>query len=241
MPAERGIVSGFSAAVTREKAQAICGDDFIDLRIAEGDLFGWFFMLQSIGRPPRPDRIPTAEQRAMRRETGNRWRAEDRPIFLGDSWNAGPLVCGCIVGGRYYFQTCADGDISPCAFAPIACSNVLDILAGHTAHASLGEFIRDNPVFQAGRRGQASIGDRAGPCLLIDHSETFRRILDQPTLRPGRNMPDGDAVGRISQVIDAAAGAWRDQAANLPPFPRQPPIDLGQRSTMLRAQQVESS
>ena len=40
---------GISATVTRGNAEAICTDDFLDLRIAEGDMFGWFFLMQ----PPR--------------------------------------------------------------------------------------------------------------------------------------------------------------------------------------------
>lgn len=36
-------------------------DDFIDLRIGDGDLSGWFFLPQPIGRSPRADLMVTAE------------------------------------------------------------------------------------------------------------------------------------------------------------------------------------
>ena len=90
-------------------------------RIADGDLFGWFFLLQPIGRSPRPDLMVSPEQRLLLRSSIRRWRNTRRPIFLGDFWNDGPLVGGCLAGGRYYFHVYANGDISPCVFAPVAC------------------------------------------------------------------------------------------------------------------------
>jgi len=216
--AERGVMCGFSATVTRENAEAICQDAFIDQRIAEEDMFGWFFLLQPVGRSPRVDLMPTADQRAMLRETIHRWRAEQRPIFLGDFWNDGPLVGGCIAGGRYYFHIRANSDIRPCVFSPVVCGNVIDILEGRGPYASLADFVRDNPVFRAYRRKQAEITDRNRPCLLIDHPQAFREIARQPTCRPDRTMPPSYLDGEIASAIDAAAEAWAERSAKLPPF-----------------------
>lgn len=213
--ARYGVMAGFSATVTRENAEAIANDEFIRQRIAEGDLFGWFFLLQPVGRSPRPDLMVTATQRAMLREAIWRWRRSDLPIFLGDFWNDGPLVGGCIAGGRYYFHIYANGDISPCVFAPVACGNIFDIIEGRSQYSSLKDFVQKNPVFEAYRAEQAKITDRRRPCLLIDHPEAFRRIVHVEGCRPGKNMPVGYLDGEIAKAIDRAASEWERVAPTL--------------------------
>jgi len=218
--AERAVMAGFSATVTRRNVEAICTDEFIELRMAEGDLFGWFFLLQPIGRSPRPDLMVTPRQRGLLRETVYRWRAEDRPIFLGDFWNDGHLVGGCIAGGRYYFHIYANGDISPCVFAPIHCGNIFDIIHGRSEYRSLNDFVQRHPVFRAYRREQDAITDRNRPCLLIDHPQAFRRVCQAPGWQPARNMAEGYLDGEIARTIDTAAAEWRRYCATrLPPLP----------------------
>ena len=215
--ARHGVMTGFSATVTRENAEAIASDAFIHQRIAEGDMFGWFFLLQPIGRSPRPDLMATAEQRALVRDAVMRWRAADLPLFLGDFWNDGPLVGGCIAGSRYYFHIYANGDISPCVFAPVASGNVFDVIAGRTEYASLEDFVQRNPVFVAYRAEQEKVRDRTRPCLLIDHPEAFRRIARINGCRPARNMPAGYLDGDIAAAIDVTAAEWQQVAATLAP------------------------
>ncbi len=217
--AERGVMCGFSATVTRENCESICSDRFIEMRIDEGDMFGWFFLMMPIGRSPRTDLMVRPEQRALLRETVYRWREENRPIFLGDFWNDGPLVGGCIAGGRYYFHIYANGDISPCVFSPVACGNIFDIIRGRSEYASLNDFVQRHPVFRAFRREQRRITDRARPCLLIDHPEAFRRVARLPGCRPAKNMARGYVDGEVARHIDAVARAWADLVPQLPPLP----------------------
>ena len=218
---ERGVMCGFSATVTRANAEALCTDEFIDLRIAEGDLFGWFFLLQPIGRAPRADLMVDPEQRALLRQTVYRWRRQQRPIFLGDFWNDAHLVGGCIAGGRYYFHIYANGDISPCVFSPVACGNIFDIVAGRSPYTSLADFVQNHPIFKAYRREQQDLTDRSRPCLLIDHPEAFRRILQAGECRPAKNMPPDYVQGRIARAIDDTAARWKARAAQLPPLPAE--------------------
>jgi len=222
------VMTGFSATVTRENAEAIASDDFIDLRIEEGDLFGWFFLLQPIGRSPRADLMVTADQRAMLYEAVTRWRIQQRPIFLGDFWNDGYLTGGCIAGGRYYFHIYANGDISPCVFAPVACGNIFDIIAGRSKYSSLADLVQNHPVFRAFRSAQEEVRlqtrknafgglvtDRARPCLLIDHPHLFRRISRMPGCIPAKNMSAGYLDGQIAAAIDQAARDWQVRARTL--------------------------
>jgi len=215
---ERGLLSGFSATVTRENCESICTDEFLDMRIEEGDVFGWFFLMQPIGRSPRTDLMVTAEQRALLRRTVNRWRLEDRPIFLGDFWNDGPLVDGCIAGGRAYFHIYADGSVSPCVFSPIGCGNVCDIIRGDSEYTSLDELVQTNPVFEQYREEQRKIKDRARPCLLIDHPEAFRRVAQVDDCRPMKNMAEGYIDGEIADAIDQVAEEWRSTVPELEPI-----------------------
>lgn len=221
MLARHGVMTGFSATITRLNAEILASDAFIDERIREGDLFGWFFLLQPIGRGPRPDLMSTGPQRALIREAVIRWRESDRPIFLGDFWNDGALVEGCIAAGKYYFHIYANGDISPCVFSPIACGNIFDIIAGKSEYSSLRDFVQRHPVFVAYREEQKRITDRASPCLLIDHPEAFRRIYKIGACRPAKNMPPGYLDGEISRIIDERAAEWNKTTPNLPPMIRE--------------------
>lgn len=212
--ARNKVMTGFSATVTRANAEAICSDDFIDMRIEEGDLFGWFFLLQPIGRQPRADLMVTAEQRAMLRETINRWRNEDRPLFLGDFWNDAHLTGGCLAA-RYYFHIYADGQISPCVFSPISCGNILDITSGASQYKSLRQFVQEHPTFVATRRHQQGILDRDRPCLLIDHPEAFRDVFARGDCRSARNMPEGYLDGDIAHAIDDVASDWQAKGTSV--------------------------
>jgi len=214
--AEEGVMTGFSATITRENADSIATDEFIELRIAEGDLFGWFFLLQPIGRSPRPDLMATPEQRAKLRNILDKWRAESRPIFLGDFWNDGPLVGGCIAGGRSYFHIYANGDISPCVFSPVAAGNIFDIIDGKSPYKSLDEFVQRHPMFVAFRQEQEKITDYRRPCLLIDHPDAFKRICQSTPWRPAKNMPEGYLDGEIRRHIEQMAEAWREEAERMP-------------------------
>ncbi|MDY7010576.1 MAG: radical SAM/SPASM domain-containing protein [Planctomycetota bacterium] len=219
--AEHGVMVGFSATITRENAEAIASDAFIDLRIAEGDLFGWFFLLQPIGRSPRADLMVTADQRAALRDAVYRWRDQRRPIFLGDFWNDGPLVGGCIAGGRYYFHIYANGDISPCVFSPIAAGNIFDIIAGRSEYASLNDFVQRHPLFVGFREKQKLIHDRAAPCVLIDHPELFRQLCSEVGYRPAKNMPADYLEGPIAEAIDTIAETWKAKIPHLSPLPAE--------------------
>lgn len=214
--ARHGVMTGFSATLTCENAASICTDEFLDLRIREGDLFGWFFLMHPIGRAPRPDLMVSARQRILLRQTVARWRDEQRPVFLGDFWNDGHLTGGCIAAGKCYFHIYANGDISPCVFTPVAAGNIFDIIRGCSPYRSLDEFIQKNPVFVAFRQEQARITDRNRPCLLIDNPEAFRRVARCDGCKPAKNMPPGYLDGPIARRFDETAAEW--QQAHMPPL-----------------------
>ena len=219
MLAEHGVLYGFSATVTRKNADLITRDAFIDRRIEEGDLFGWFFLLQPIGRSPRVDLMVTPGQRERLREQVYRWRDLEKPIFIGDFWNDGLLTGGCIAAGRYYFHIYANGDISPCVFAPVACGNIKDIVNGNSPYASLEDFVHRHPFFAAYRRVQKAITDHRAPCPLIDHPELFRHICRHYPWYPGKNMPEGYLEGDIARALDEVSACWKSHLRKMPALP----------------------
>jgi len=230
--AEYEVMHGFSATVTRRNAELIASDEFIDQRIAEGDMFGWFFIYQPIGRRPDPELMVTADQRAALRDKIYAWRDAGKPIFLGDFWNDGLLAEGCMAAGTRYFHVYANGDISPCVFAPVACGNVRDILSGDSEYASVGDLISRHPFFVAFREKQRQITDWRAPCVLIDHPEMFREVCACHPYFAGKNMPEGYLQGDIADTITRRAEEWQAKLAHLPRVPaccHLPPAEEGAR------------
>jgi len=214
-----GVVYGFSATVTRRNAAIVSSDAFIDERIAEGDLFGWFFLLQMIGRRPDPSLLVTPEQRGFLREQIYRWRKLRKPIFIGDFWNDGFLTGGCIAAGRGYFHIYSNGDISPCVFSPVACANLLEVRSGNGPYASLADVVNSHPLFVHFREKQKEITDPRAPCPLFDHPEKFRDACRKADWFANTNMPDGYFDGEISRALDENARRWHDALASMPYAP----------------------
>ena len=217
--ARHEIMYGFSATVTSRNAELIASDEFIQRRIEEGDLFGWFFLYQPIGRQPDPALMVSAEQRAALREKIYQWRAEGKPIFLGDFWNDGVLSHGCLAGGTRYFHIYANGDISPCVFSPVACGNIRDIVRGTSPYRSLADLVNHHPFFVGFREKQRQIEDYRAPCMLIDHPDLFRELCRQVPFYSAKNMADGYLDGAIAREIDRRAAEWREKIRGLPYLP----------------------
>ena len=206
--ADYEVMYGFSATVTSQNAELIAREAFVDERIAQGDLFGWYFIIQPIGRAPDTSLMVTPQQRARLRDTILGARVQGKPIFLGDFWNDGPFVQGCMAGGRNYFHIYANGDISPCVFSPVACGNMHDILSGKSEYRSLGDFMIRHPFFRGFRDKQEEITDWRAPCMLIDHPDKFRALCAQGHWYPAKNMPQGYLDGDIAHEIDRISCSW---------------------------------
>jgi MoaA/NifB/PqqE/SkfB family radical SAM enzyme len=239
--AENEVLHGFSATVTRKNAHIFCTDDFIERRIREGDLFGWFFLLQPIGRKPDPSLFVTPEQRLALRERIYKWRKEERPLFIGDFWNDGLITGGCIAAGRGYFHIYADGSISPCVFAPIACENVRNIYDGTSPYKSLSDVVNGHPLFKKFREKQGQIHDQRAPCMLFDHPELIRQVCKEAPWVPGKNMPEGYLDGAIAEALDASSGRWNatlQQTAMVPECVKEEVEAVKAENEVLRAADV---
>lgn len=199
---ENGVAFGFSVTVTTENCEEILADEFIDLMIEKGAIYGWSFHYIPIGSNPdfslmlRPDqRIAMAER--------VRYIRENKPILVADFWNDGELTHGCIAGGRRYFHINARGDVEPCAFVHFAADNIKG--------KPLKEVLR-NPLFKAYQEHQPFSDNMLRPCPLIDHPEMLRSMVDKTDVLPTHEGADTILYGDPARQIDGIAAAWKGKA-----------------------------
>ena len=174
---EARIVYGFSATPTRLNTEVIYSDELMKLLTEEkGCIFGWYFTYIPIGREPDVDLMQTPEQRLYGWRRVNYLR-HNYPVFIGDFWNDGMYVNGCIAGGRQYLHINVKGDYEPCVFTHCATHNI--------RNTTLREALM-SPMFKKIREEQKKpkFNNRMRPCMIIDHPEVLRKIVKECNAYP---------------------------------------------------------
>lgn len=141
--------------------------EYIDMLLAKGVFALWLFSYVPVGRSPETSLMPTPEQRDNLRRSVAGFRAE-KPMLFIDFWNDGPIVSGCLAGGRKYFHINANGDIEPCVFCHMAVDNI--------RRTTLREALA-SPFFRKIREKQGEHDNLLRPCMLIDHPEVGREMF----------------------------------------------------------------
>ena len=206
---EAGIIFGFSATQTSKNHETLTSEAFIDFLIEQGCLLGWYFMYVPVGREPKVELMPSPDQRDGLRNWLTQVRAS-KPILVGDFWNDGPVVGGCISGGRKYFHINANGDVEPCVFCHFATHNIKE--------TSL-KVALNSPLFKAIRSEQPYHENLLRPCLLVDKPELGRRLA----LETGAHFTHPGAEALFTTLAPAmdrfaeayallADKAWGDQS-----------------------------
>jgi len=199
---KRNAVFGFSLTVTRENADLVTSDEFIDEWVARGCFLGWVFIYMPIGKNPDVNLMPTPEQR---RRVGQRVRyfRKTRPIFIADFWNDGDYVDGCIAGAKKYLHINCHGDVEPCVFAHFAVDNIKG--------KSLKEVI-NSPFFQKIQAKQPFNHDHRLPCMLIDNPEILREVVEKSGAHP--THPGAESlVTTLAPKVDDYARRMREELA----------------------------
>jgi hypothetical protein len=147
----------------------------------KGASFAWLFTYIPVGLEPEIEMMATPEQRDQLRKTGLRWR-KTRPIFLGDFWNDGACVGGCLSASRYAFVT-PEGDVQPCTFVHFTTHNIRD--------HSLREIFQ-SPFFKAIRNCQPYHRNLLRSCKIIDHPHVLRRLVERYGARP--SYPGAESI-----------------------------------------------
>ena len=174
---EARIVYGFSATPTKYNTEAIYSDKLMKILVEEkGCIFGWYFTYIPIGRNPDVSLMQTPEQRLYGWRRVNYLR-NTYPVFIGDFWNDGMYVNGCIAGGRQYLHVNVKGDYEPCVFTHCATHNV--------RNASLRDAL-GSPLFKKIREEQKkpTFDNRMRPCMIIDHPEVLRKVVKETGAKP---------------------------------------------------------
>lgn len=193
---------GFSATVTRYNADLLSSEEFVDTMIERGCAFGWYFIYIPIGRNPQLDLMPTPEQRDMLRQRVKDMR-DTKPIMIADFWNDGPLVGGCIAGGRRYLHINSKGDVEPCVFVHFAVDNI--------KNKSLKEAIK-SPFFQAIRdRQKANNKNPLSPCIIIDHPATLRQTVTEFGAYPTHDGAE-TVITQMADYLDNYSAEYRKLA-----------------------------
>lgn len=203
---ERGIPFGVSVTVTRDNVDELFGtDDFMDLMIEKGALYGWSFHYIPIGENPNPDMMITPEQREELAYRIPEIR-DNKPIFFMDFWNDGTHVNGCIAGGRKYFHINAKGEVEPCAFVHFAVDNIKD--------KSLREVLQ-NPLFKSYQKRQPFTDNLMAPCPIIDNPQELRDIVEESGARPTHPGADTVLKGNVAKELDNLSKRWHKRSKHV--------------------------
>lgn len=164
---ENGLSFCGSFTQTSRNTEIITSDEYIDMLVAKGVFALWLFTYVPVGREPDLQLMATPEQRDLLRRRTIDFRA-GKPMLFVDFWNDGPIISGCIAGGRKYFHINANGDIEPCVFCHFAVDNI--------RRTTLREAL-NSPLFRTIRDVQGRHDNLLRPCMLIDHPDVGRELF----------------------------------------------------------------
>ncbi|WP_298268503.1 radical SAM protein [Geobacter sp.] len=189
---EAGLSFCGSFTQTSRNTGIITSDDYIDMLLSKGVFALWLFTYVPVGREPDLELMATPEQRDYLRRRIVDFRAT-RPMLFVDFWNDGPIISGCIAGGRKYFHINANGDIEPCVFCHFAVDNI--------RRTTIREAL-DSPLFRRIREVQGSHDNLLRPCMLIDHPEAGRELFESEGAYPTHEGADAIFTGLADRMDD---------------------------------------
>ena len=188
---EVGVPFGISVTATRNNAEKIVSDEFIDFFFEkQGTVYGWMFQYMPIGRSQTLDLMVTPEQRKWMFER-EKHIIHDKHVFLPDFWNGGVFSSGCLAGGRSggYIYIDWNGSVTPCVFYPYSKNNIKDIYANG---GNLNDALKSDLMVGI-RKWQRDYGfEKKGkdvknfiaPCGIRDHYEFTRKHIVQTGAKP---------------------------------------------------------
>jgi MoaA/NifB/PqqE/SkfB family radical SAM enzyme len=198
-----GVPFGISVTATRENAEFILSEAFIDFYFEQhGAMYGWIIQYMPMGPSHTIDLMVTPQQRRWMLEQEMKL-IEEKRIFLVDFWNGGPLSAGCIAAGRPggYLYIDWNGNIAPCVFFPYSVDNLYEIYSRDHTITSVLEFdffrsIRNWQDSYAYRRSPDEMKNLFLPCAIRDHYDVACDAIDGCGAKP---------------MDESAAAAVRDQ------------------------------
>lgn len=199
---ERGVLFGISATPTRQNADTVASDEFIDYYLDKGALFAWMFQYLPMGKDPDLSLMSTPQQRERLRAKTKEWQL-NKPLFVGDFWNDGACVGGCLSATRYCYVTPA-GKVQPCTFVHFHTHDLNE--------CSLVDVFRSK-FFRAIRARQPYAQNLLRPCKIIDNPEVLRKIVAECGAKP--SYPGAETIIEDPAVrahLDRYAEQWKEIA-----------------------------
>lgn len=194
---EAGLIFGVSVTYTKKNTEELASEEFVDMLVDKGAVFGWYFTYIPVGKDVDVDLMATPEQRAYMYEKILEYRSS-KPIFLMDFWNDGEASNGCIAGGKRYLHINARGDVEPCAFVHYANCNIKDV--------SLKEAL-GSPLMRAYQKRQPFNMNMRRPCPLIDNPELMVEIVEESGAYPTQVNPD-ETPDEFAKKLEDYSGKW---------------------------------
>lgn len=170
---EYGVPFGYSVCVTRQNAEEVMSNQFVESMVQRGALVGWYFLYMPVCGDRNIDLMPLPEQRRLLKERRDYIRAH-YPILIIDFWNDAPYVGGCI-SAKYYCHINNFGDVEPCVFTHFSQVNIKDHSLKEALNCQLFKEIRSRQPFNR---------NLFLPCPLIDNPWESRSFLRMPGVYP---------------------------------------------------------
>ena len=197
---DAGVPFGVSLTATRENAEILLSDEFIDFCFVEqGATYGWIFQYMPIGRHFTLDLMPTPEQRLTMYKRVQ-YFLNEKKLFLVDFWNSGIASNGCISAGRSggYFVIDWKGDVLPCVFFPYKTHNIIQVYknGGDLNNILFSPFFKEIRHWQ-NEYGYTNPQDETGnwimPCPIRDHHKLAYDAVIKHDAKPA-DLPASEAL-----------------------------------------------
>lgn len=196
-----GVGFGFSTCYHKYNTDIVGSEEYLDLMIEKGCLFGWYFTYMPIGKSAVVDFLATSEQREFMYHQVHKFR-DTKPIFLMDFWNDGEYVDGCIAGGRNYFHINSNGDVEPCAFIHYSNVNIKDV--------SLLEALK-SPLFKMYKENQPFNKNHLRPCPLLDNPDMLKEMVHKSNAH-STQPSDQELVDDLTDKCQEVSRNWAKKA-----------------------------
>ena len=202
---ERGVPFGLSLCYTKNNADVISSDEYVDFLIEQGAIFAWLFTFVPVGCSSTAELMATAEQRKKMYDQVRKWRFKEvKPLFMIDFFNDGEYVGGCVAGGKQYFHISANGDCEPCVFAHYSNVNIKDP-DKHVLDAL------KSPIFMAYKARQPFSDNMLRACPVMDNPGALKKMV----LESGAKSTDLQSPEKVedlfAKTVDVAR-KWKETA-----------------------------
>jgi len=183
---EYGIPFGISVTATKHNYMEILSEEFLELFFDKlGSVYMWVFHYMPIGRHFSQELMVTPKQRAHMYYRQQQILNQAK-YFFADFWNSGTLSDGCISGGRFggFLHVLWNGMVTPCVFIPYSMTNVYDLYRegrplDDALQTELFCKIRQWQRKYSFMSPKETMGNQIMPCIIRDHYQDFRGILDE--------------------------------------------------------------